>query len=130
MPNPPMLFSNQKTNLELLRTVGQVTYGTFWQKAMAKKLGMSQRQMIRWTNGEWRLRDDYAPKNTIGPKANLVPFQTGTTTGILIEEKSGKLWSARYDGESWIDADGDAPLASDLPSPTDFNGVTFAVDHP
>lgn len=57
MPNPPMLFSNQKTNLELLRTVGQVTYGTFWQKAMAKKLGMSQRQMIRWTNGEWEVPD-------------------------------------------------------------------------
>lgn len=44
-------------NLELLRLVGETVYGSYWQKPMTSYLGMSQRHMVRWSNGEWIVPD-------------------------------------------------------------------------
>jgi hypothetical protein len=43
--------------LELLRRVGETVYGSYWQKPMTAYLGMSQRHMVRWSNGEWIVPD-------------------------------------------------------------------------
>ncbi len=45
------------SNIELLKLVGETVYGQFWQKSMAKYLGMSQRHMIRWCNEQWIVPD-------------------------------------------------------------------------
>lgn len=44
-------------NMDLLRMVGETVHGQFWQKPMALRLGMSQRQMIRWRKGAWDVPD-------------------------------------------------------------------------
>lgn len=40
-----------KTNLEILRAVGSLLYGEYWQKQMAEHLGVAQRTMNRWETG-------------------------------------------------------------------------------
>jgi len=37
--------------------VGTTVFGIFWQKPMAQYLGMSQRHMVRWGNGQWPVPD-------------------------------------------------------------------------
>ena len=37
--------------------VGTAAHGIFWQKPMAEYMGMSQRHMVRWRNGEWPVPD-------------------------------------------------------------------------
>jgi hypothetical protein len=43
------------SNLELLQLVGDTVFGIFWQKPMVEYLGMSQRHMVRWCNGQWEV---------------------------------------------------------------------------
>lgn len=56
MPNPTESAAPE-LSLELLKLVGETVYGDFWRKPMAAYLGMSQRQMIRWAQGEWIVPD-------------------------------------------------------------------------
>jgi hypothetical protein len=44
-------------NLSFLRAVGELVYGSFWQKPMALHIGLSQRHMVRWNNGDWPVPD-------------------------------------------------------------------------
>ena len=45
------------SNLELLQLVGEVAFGSYWQKPMTEYLGMSQRHMARWTASLWPVPD-------------------------------------------------------------------------
>lgn len=45
------------SNLQLLRLVGETTFGSFWQKRMGAHLNVSQRHMVRWANGQWTIPD-------------------------------------------------------------------------
>jgi hypothetical protein len=51
------VYSPGLTNLQLLTLVGVTCYGDFWQKHMAKHVGLSQRHMVRWCKGQWPVPD-------------------------------------------------------------------------
>lgn len=44
-------------NLVLLRTTGLLVFGERWKKLMGKKIGVSERQLVRWNQGEWPVPD-------------------------------------------------------------------------
>lgn len=50
-------YSPVLTNLELLTLVGTTCYGAYWQKPMAEHIGLSQRHMVRWCQGQWPVPD-------------------------------------------------------------------------
>lgn len=84
----------------------------------------------RWRAG-WKLQNDYEPATPIGEKANFIPFRAGDDLLMLVEDKTGSLWAARYDGTGWTDAHSGA-LATDLTIPTAYegHGVRIGVDGP
>jgi hypothetical protein len=44
-------------NLNLLTLVGETIFGSYWQKPMVESIGMSQRHMVRWCQGQWDVPD-------------------------------------------------------------------------
>jgi hypothetical protein len=45
------------TNLELLRAVGEVAFGEFWQSPMAEALVVNRRTINRWKQKLWEVPD-------------------------------------------------------------------------
>jgi hypothetical protein len=85
MPNlatikPPGMASN----IELLQLVGETVFGGYWQKPMAGYLGMSQRHMVRWCNGEWPVPDVLADGRSLAVVLNN-----------LLEEHQNKVDAVR-----------------------------------
>jgi hypothetical protein len=56
MPAPTVAVDPEK-NLALLKLVGETVFGAYWQKSMGVYLGMSQRQLVRWSNGQKEVPD-------------------------------------------------------------------------
>jgi hypothetical protein len=66
MPNVATLKPpGSATNIELLQLVGETVFGIFWQKPMVAYLGMSQRHMVRWSQGQWPVPDILADGRTL-----------------------------------------------------------------
>lgn len=40
-------------HLTLLREIGRIAFGEYWRKPMGEALHISERQIIRWNNGDW-----------------------------------------------------------------------------
>lgn len=55
--DPPKDDPLEQQRLALVRAVGEALYGPFWQKLLAKALGVSPRTMIRWNQEEWPVPD-------------------------------------------------------------------------
>lgn len=86
----------------------------------------------RWRSGAWTAEVAYTPAVPIPDKASFVPFHAGRDLVVLVQDRTGGLWAARYDGNAWVDTTNGVPLTKDLADPTleDGMGVHFSVDAP
>jgi hypothetical protein len=60
------------TNLDLLRAVGEVAFGEFWQSPMAEALRVNRRTINRWKQELWEVPDVLTDGTPLKPELHKI----------------------------------------------------------